>query len=101
MPSSNTTYASEVNWDEPSQLAALKRGLVFRLKQDMIPVRPKPATPTECVELCNDMGTPVLHAGRSKKTPSAPVPLILHNQDRRSPQLLPTATSTSYYSYRQ
>jgi len=50
-------HAAEVEWDEPSKLAALKRGLAYRLKNDIIPVRPKPTTLAAYVELCNDLDT--------------------------------------------
>ena len=50
-------HAAEVEWDEPSKLAALKRGLAYRLKNDIIPVRPKPTTLAAYVELFNDLDT--------------------------------------------
>jgi len=50
-------HAADVEWDEPSKLAALKRGLAYRLKNDIIPVRPKPTTLAAYIELCNNLDT--------------------------------------------
>jgi len=48
-------HATEGEWDEPSKLAALKCGLAYHLKNDIIPVNPKPTTLAAYVELCNDL----------------------------------------------
>lgn len=50
-------YAAEVAWDEVSRLAALKRGLAYRLKNDLITVRPQPTALAEFTALCNDLDT--------------------------------------------
>jgi len=85
-------YASEVTWDEQSKLAALKRGLAFRLNQDMIPVCPKPATLTEFVDLSNDMDT----ARRQiQKESPRPGPSSTAPQSTAPPPQVTTATGSS------
>ena len=44
-------YATEVQWDEAARLAALKRGLSYRLKNDLVTVLTDLATIAEFVAL--------------------------------------------------
>jgi hypothetical protein len=46
-------YATDINWDELSRLATLKRGLAYRLKNDLVTVLEEPRTLVEFITLCN------------------------------------------------
>jgi hypothetical protein len=46
-------YAAEVQWNEAAKLAALKRGLSYKLKQDMITLPEEPTTIDTLVAACN------------------------------------------------
>lgn len=46
-------YAAEVQWNEAAKLAALKRGLSYKLKQDMITLVEEPTTIDTLVAACN------------------------------------------------
>lgn len=68
-------YAAEVNWDEPSRMAALKRGLAYRLKNDLVTVLNVPTNFAAFATLCNqfDMRRRALQ-GEPSTRPIAPKP---------------------------
>ena len=46
-------YAADVQWDEVAKLAALRRGLSYKLKNDLVMAATDPATVADLVMLCN------------------------------------------------
>lgn len=48
-------YAAELDWNEPAKLAALKSGLSYELKQDLIPLEDEPETITALVKICQKL----------------------------------------------
>jgi len=46
-------YAAETTWDDTYRLSALRRGLAYKLKNDLITVADEPTTLPEFVRLCN------------------------------------------------
>ena len=50
-------YASEMKWDETAKLSALRRGLAYRLQNDLVTVDKEPETITAFVALCNKLDT--------------------------------------------
>ena len=50
-------YAAEVEWNEAAKLAALKRGLSYRMKQDFMAVEVEPTTVDGYVRTCNRLDT--------------------------------------------
>ena len=46
-------YAADVQWGEVAKLAALKKGLSYRLKNDLVTAPTDPTTVAELVTLCN------------------------------------------------
>ena len=46
-------YATDVQWDEVAKLAALRRGLSYKLKNDLITAATDPAIVADLVTLCN------------------------------------------------
>jgi len=50
-------YASEVNWDEPSKLSSLKRGVSYDIKKSFTILPDEPATIAEYITVCNRIDT--------------------------------------------
>ena len=50
-------YAAEVTWDESSRLAALKKGLSWRVRNDLVSIQDEPTTLSGFVALCNSLDT--------------------------------------------
>src|SRR5258705_1170000 len=50
-------YASEVKWDETAKLSTLRRGLAYRLQNDLVTVDKDPDTIVSFVALCNKLDT--------------------------------------------
>jgi hypothetical protein len=48
-------YAAEVNWDDSAKMTALRRGISYQLRQDLVPVRDEPADMAEWVTLCLEL----------------------------------------------
>ena len=48
-------YAADVRWDEVAKLAALQRGLSYKLKNDLVTAATDPATVADLVTLCNHL----------------------------------------------
>ena len=48
-------YAVDVQWDEVAKLAALRKGLSYRLKNDLTMAATNPATVGDLVALCNHL----------------------------------------------
>jgi len=46
-------YAADVQWDEVAKLAALRRGLSYKLKNDLVTAATDPVTVADLVTLCN------------------------------------------------
>ena len=46
-------YTADVQWDEVAKLAALGKGLFYRLKNDLIMAATDPAIVADLVALCN------------------------------------------------
>ena len=46
-------YAADVQWNEAAKLAALKKGLCYRLKNDLVTATTNPATVADLIALCN------------------------------------------------
>ena len=46
-------YATDVQWDEVAKLAALRGGLSYKLKNDLVTAATDPATVADLVTLCN------------------------------------------------
>ena len=59
-------YASEVPWDEPSKLAAMKRGLSYEIKKNLVYRDEEPTTMAEYVTVCNRIDTR-LHQIKNKE----------------------------------
>lgn len=69
-------YAIDVNWDESSRLAALKRGLAYRLKNDLVTITEEPRTFVDFATLCNrlDMRRRALQSESQSSRPIAARP---------------------------
>lgn len=63
-------HAAEVSWNDEAKLSALRRGLSYQLKQDLIAVPEEPQTITDLVTLCQRMD----NRRRALKTESKPRP---------------------------
>jgi hypothetical protein len=65
-------YAADIQWGEPAKLAAMKKGLSYRLKNDLVTVATDPTTVAELVTLCNrlDMRRRALQSESSNRTPA-------------------------------
>ena len=50
-------YTSEVGWNDLALLAALKRGLSYRLRQDFVAIENEPTTLIQYVNVCNRLDT--------------------------------------------
>ena len=50
-------YASEVKWDETAKLSALRRGLTYRLQNDLVTIDKELETIVAFVALCNSLDT--------------------------------------------
>jgi len=50
-------YASEVNWDEPSKLSSLKRGVFYDIKKSFTILPDEPATIAEYITVYNCIDT--------------------------------------------
>ena len=48
-------YAADVQWDEVAKLAALRRGLSYKLKNNLVTATTDPATVADLVTLCNHL----------------------------------------------
>ena len=48
-------YAADVQWDEVAKIAALRKGLSYRLKNNLITAATNPATVADLVALCNHL----------------------------------------------
>ena len=46
-------YAADIQWDEVAKLAALRRGLSYKLKNDLVTAATDPATVADLITLCN------------------------------------------------
>ena len=46
-------YAADVQWDEVAKLAALRKGLSYKLKNDLVTAATDPVTVADLVTLCN------------------------------------------------
>ena len=46
-------YATDIQWGEVAKLAALRKGLSYRLKNDLVTAATDPATVADLVTLCN------------------------------------------------
>ena len=65
-------YAADVQWGEIAKLAALRKGLSYRLKNDLVMAATDPTTVAELVTLCNrlDMRRRALQNESSNRTPA-------------------------------
>ena len=50
-------YTSEVKWDETAKLSVLRRGLTYRLQNDLVMVDKEPEAIAALVALCNKLDT--------------------------------------------
>ena len=50
-------YASEVKWDKMAKLSALRRGLMYRLQNDLVIIDKEPETIAAFIALCNKLDT--------------------------------------------
>ena len=48
-------YATDVQWDEVAKLAALRKGLSYRLKNNFFMAATNPATVADLITLCNHL----------------------------------------------
>ena len=48
-------YSADVQWDEVAKLAALRKGLSYRLKNDLVTAATNPATVADLVTLCKHL----------------------------------------------
>lgn len=70
-------YAAEVIWDEPSRLSALKRGLSYRLRQNLVTVLVQPTNMPEFVTLCNQLDNrqrQLQADSKNQPSPKRPIP---------------------------
>ena len=84
-------YASEVKWDEMAKLSVLRRGLAYRLQNDLVMVDKEPETIAAFVALCNKLDTKrrALQGNSHSHDPRSQAP-------KHTPQATPTsATETA------
>ena len=63
-------YAADVQWDEVAKLAALRRGLSYKLKNDLVTAATDPATVADLVTLCNRLDMRRCALQRESRAPS-------------------------------
>ena len=93
-------YAAEVEWGEVAKLAALQRGLSYRLKNDLVTTPEEPTTISEFTTLCNklDLRRRALQSEQHSHTPR-PSPSTSRPAPRPhvpvAPAIAPAPTTTA------
>ena len=83
-------YASEVKWNETAKLSALRRGLTYRLRNDLVMIDKEPETIAAFVALCNKLDTKcrALQGNSRSHDPRPQAP-------KHTPQATPGSTAES------